>query len=112
MRGLVLRFQSHFWPNFDVHGKVFHDVDVVVVFPHIRHLHQLLIIISLSNHCCHQDQVDTDSVIQDNGNLEDDKMPSKGCLNPEGRIVQLKRIAILNVDWGLVHEHSKRWFHH
>ena len=47
-----------------------------------------------------------------NSNLKDDKMPAKGCLNPEGRILQLKRIAILNVDWGVVHENPKGWFHH
>ena len=35
------------WSNLDVHGEVLHDVDVVVVLPHVRHLHQLLVVISL-----------------------------------------------------------------
>ena len=35
------------WSNLDVHGEVLHDVDVVVVLPDVRHLHQLLVVISL-----------------------------------------------------------------
>ena len=57
--------------------------------------------------------VDTDSIVlTKNGNLKYDEMPAKGCLNPEGWILQLKRIAILNVDWGVMHENPKGWFHH
>ena len=49
--------ESHLRPNFNVHREVFHDVDVVVVLPHIRHLHHLLVVIPLPNQCCEQDQV-------------------------------------------------------
>ena len=39
-------------------------------------------------------------------------MTPKGGLNPEGRILQLKGIAIFKVDWRIVQENSKRGFHH
>ena len=108
---MVLKFESHLWPNFNVHGEVFHDVDVVVVLPHIRHLHQLLILISLPNYCCQQDQV-TRSCSRKWRNLKNDKMSTQCSLDPEGRILELKRVAILNVDRGVVHEHPKGWLHH
>ena len=47
----------HLWSNLDVHGEVLHDVDVVVVLPHVRHLHQLLVVISLQIQLCPQNEI-------------------------------------------------------
>ena len=52
------------------------------------------------------------NIVDDNGHLKNDKMTPKGGLNPEGRILQLKGIAIFKVDRGIVQENSKRGFHH